>query len=123
VSEFDTLIPRFGARVGGRRPRPLPPGSFQAPLVDRVVESLRPYPTSHVEAIVIFNQGPLVTNLTNNGTDVPITSFVTGVIAHDVIPEPSSLALCGLGAVALAGYSRRRTRRLNTSAASPPSHP
>jgi hypothetical protein len=76
-----------------------------------VVESLRPYPTSHVEAIVIFNQGPLVTNLTNNGTDVPITSFVTGVIAHDVIPEPSSLALCGLGFAGAAAWARRRMPR------------
>jgi hypothetical protein len=27
------------------------------------------------------------------------------------VPEPSSLALCGLGAVTLAGYARRRSAR------------
>ncbi len=30
------------------------------------------------------------------------------LVGDGAVPEPSSLALCGLGAVALAGYARRR---------------
>jgi PEP-CTERM motif len=37
-------------------------------------------------------------------------SALVGTATEGTVPEPSSLALCGLGAVALAGYARRRRR-------------
>lgn len=51
------------------------------------------------------------TMLFDNATPIPNTipyTPVNGTITVTAVPEPSSLVLCGLGAVALAGYARRR---------------
>ena len=59
----------------------------------------------------------------NLGDVRPFYGISPVLTVPQAVPEPSSLALYGLGAVALVGYARRlRSRRLNTSAATPSAH-
>ena len=58
-------------------------------------------------AVLVYNAatGAFVKTLASGGELSGPGSMTFGPSA---VPEPSSLALCGLGAVALAGYARRR---------------
>ena len=83
-------------------------------------------PAGFTEAeLRLFAYDPLtglrdITSFVNfDGQFVEANADTLGTFAIGAVPEPSSLALCGLGSVALAGYARRRRKRRAPEAESP----